>query len=156
MPLANLKVQLIVGGCDLEHAGAEVLFDGFVGDDGYGSFLQGANDVLALEPRPTFIIRVYGHGDVAHDGFRTSGGYLEVDARCFHDLIANLVEDAILRFHDDLLVGKGSEAGRTPIYHTFAPIHVTPLEQFDETAKHSLRIVLVQGVSVSFPVARTA
>ena len=80
MARADVEVRLVVGGRDLEHAGAEFKIHMLVADDG-DEFLtlrqfsgQRPHDVLADKMRVTRVFRIHGHGGVAGNRLGARGG----------------------------------------------------------------------------------
>ncbi len=93
--------------------------------------------MFALKGGPAFVIRMNCKGDVPHDGLGTCCGDFQIGTRFLHDFIANLVEFALLRLHDDLLVRQRGEADGTPVDHALTTINVAPFIEFYECVQDS-------------------
>jgi hypothetical protein len=77
---ADGVVVEVVGGGDLDHAGAELAVDVFVGDDRDVAVDQRQLDGLADQVGVALILRMHHHGGVAEHGFRAGGGHGEAAA----------------------------------------------------------------------------
>ena len=78
--LADLKVRLVVRRRHLQHAGAEFDIDVFIGHDRQMRLIlyrQGPHSVFTNELAVARILRVYGDGRVARDGFWASSRNLK-------------------------------------------------------------------------------
>ena len=98
--LADLEVELVVRGRDLERARAEGEVHGLVGDDGDRLARERPPHGFADEVGVTLVRRVHGHGDVGHDRFGARRGDFQETARLVHHLV----------FHDSratLFCGRG-------------------------------------------------
>ena len=114
MTLADQEVGGVVSRGDFENAGAELHVDVVVPDDGDAALLfgkfgwKGAKDMLSNEGRVTGIFRIHRNGCVTGDCLRSSGGDGEKSTGFTNHGDSEVIEQALLLFHDDFLVGKGS------------------------------------------------
>ena len=97
-----------------------------------------------------------GEGDIAHNGFRAGGGYLEIFARGINQFVADFVKFAVLRLHNHFLIGKGRAADWAPIDHPFSTVDIAVVKQADKCFEHCFGVIGVQGVDRAFPVTGTA
>ena len=107
MPLADVKVGLIVRGRDLQHTGAELDVDVLISDDGKVRLVlhwQRPDSVLADQMTIARIPRVHRKTAVAGDGFRSRGGDLQPSVRLPNNLHLEIIELAVLLLHNDLLI----------------------------------------------------
>ena len=114
MTLADQEVGGVVSRGDFENAGAELHVDVVVPDNGDAALLfgkfgwKGAKDMLSNEGRVTGIFRIHRNGCVTGDCLRSSSGDGEESAWLANNGDSEMIEQALLLFHDDFLVGKGS------------------------------------------------
>ena len=156
---ADLEVGFVVGRGHLQHARTEVEGHVIVGDDGDDPLLfrhiqrQRAIDVLADEVRVAGIVGVHGYGRVGGDCFRPSGGDGQERARKLHHLHAEVVHEALLFLHGDLLVGQCRERGRTPVHHALAAVNQALLVQINKHLLHAPGILRIHREAGAGPVA---
>ena len=72
--LAECEVVGVVGGRDLDRAGAEVAADPFVEDDGDFAADERQAELFAVEMQVALVFRMDGDGGVAEHGFGAGGG----------------------------------------------------------------------------------
>ena len=107
MPLTYFKVGLVIGGRDLEHSGAKLYVNMLVGNDGQMSLIlhrQRSNSMLADEVPVARVPWIHRDAAVARDRLRPRGGDLQPSIRLLDDLHLEIIELAVLLFHDDFLV----------------------------------------------------
>ena len=159
MAQADLEVGFVVGRSDLQHARAKVEGHVIVGDDGDDPLLlrhiqrQRTVDVFADEVRVAGIVGVHGHGRVSGDCFRPSGGDGQERARKLHHLHAEVVHEALLFLHHDLLVGERREGRRAPVHHALAAVDQALLVEVHEHLLDAPGIVRVHGEAGAGPIA---
>ena len=130
-----------------------------VGDDGDDPLLlrhiqrQRTVHVFANEVRVAGIVGVHGHGRVGGDCFRPSGGDGQEGARKLHHLHTEVVHEALLFLHHDLLVGERREGRRAPVHHALAAVDQALLVEVHEHLLDAPRILRVHGEAGAGPIA---
>ena len=156
---ADLEVCLVMGRGHLQHARAEVEGHVLVGNDGDDPLLlrhiqrQSSVDVFADEVRVAGIVGVHGHRGVSGDRLRPGGGDGQERARKLHHLHAEVVHEALLFLHGDLLVGERRERGRTPVHHAFAAVNQALLVKINKHLLHAPGILRIHGEAGAGPIA---
>ena len=156
MAPTDLKIERVMSRGNFEHPCAKVLFHRIISNDRNFSRLQRSAYFSALQAGPALILRMDGEGDIAHDGFRAGGGYLEILAGRVHQFIADFVKFTVLRLHDHFLIGKGRAADWAPIDHPFSTVDIAVVKEADKCFEHCFGVIGIQGVDRAFPVAGTA
>ena len=157
VPLANIKVGLVVCWRDLQHACAKLDVDMLVGNDRQMRLVfhrQRPHRMFANQVSVARIVRVHRKPTVAGDGLRPRGRNLQPSARLLDDLHLEIIELAVLLLHDDLLVRKGSQRFWTPVHHPLAAINQPFFIKIHEHALHAFRVALVHRETQPRPVAR--
>ncbi len=160
--LADFEVRLVVRRRHLEHAGAELKIHVLVADDGDELLLarefggQGTDDVFADVFRIARVFRIHGHGGVAGNCLRPGGGDGQKCSRRFGDFDFEIIERALLLFHDYFLVGQRGERNRTPVHHTLAAIDEAFFVKLDKHLLDAARIFRVHREPFARPIARRA
>ena len=93
---AQFEVVHVVGRGDLEAAGAELLADVGVADDGQFAAHQGQDDAPADVFHVARVLGMHGHGRVAEHGFGPGGGHGK-EPRLVLEGILDVVEMALAR-----------------------------------------------------------
>ena len=125
VPLADLEVVGIVGGCHLHRTGAEGGVDVIVGNDRDTAAGQRQLDLGAHQMRIAFVVGMHRDGGVAEHGLDPGGchGDRAVTDRDQLALVVRMI---------DFNVRQGGEAARTPVDDALGPIDqavvVEPLE----------------------------
>ena len=106
MAHADLEVRLVVGGRDLESAGAE--FDVHMVVRNHRNFRVGERAIHRAADvfRIARILGIHRHRHVTHQSFRAGGGNLQELAGCICEFVFHIIQLRLLRGHDDLLVGQ--------------------------------------------------
>ena len=152
--MADFKVGDVVGGRNFKNARAEFHIDIFVADNRNRGFGEGAPNVFADVFLIAFVVGVDRDGGVAHNCFGAGGGDFKKSPRLFDDFVFHLEELAFLGGHNDLLVRERGEVYGAPVYHALAAVDVALFEKFDKRRQDAARIVVVEGMHESRPVAR--
>ena len=150
---AQVVVVDVVGGGDLQGAGAELAVHVFVHDDGHHAAHAGHYDALALEPGVALVLGVHAHGGVTHDGLGTGGGDDDIFILALHE-VAEVEEFAVALLVDDLLVADGGEGLGIPVDHTHAAVDEPLVVEVDEDAHHALVAYIVHREGVCAAAAR--
>ena len=156
---ADLEVGFVVGRGDLQHARAKVEGHVIVGDDGDDPLLlrhiqrQRTVHVFANEVRVARIVGVHGHRGVSGDRLRPGGGNGQERARKLHHLHTEVVHEALLFLHHDLLVGERREGRRAPVHHALAAVDQALLVEVHEHLLDAPRILRVHGEAGAGPIA---
>ena len=155
----DFKVRLVVRGRDLEHAGAELELDGLVADDRDRLLIferERPDRVLADVFRVAFVLRVDGDRGVARNrlGARRRDG--EERSRLLGDFDFEIVEEALVRLHDDFLVRERRERRRAPVHHALAAVDIALFVEIDEDLLNARGILFVHREAFPRPVAGAA
>ena len=148
VPLADLEVGLVVRGRDFQARrcrsrkstassptiGMAVLII---------SRGSGRRTCLPMRCRVARVLGIHGDRGIAGDGLRPGGGDRQETARLFHHLHFEIIEQPLLRLHDDLLVAQRGERDRAPVDHAFAAIDQAFFVKIHEDALHAARVVLI-------------
>ncbi len=151
--LAYLKIHLVVGGSDLERAGAEFPIHGRICDNRYGGAIQRTPHRLPDQVRVARIAGMDRDRNVARNRLRPRGGHLNVPARLAGQLVTHLVKGAIDRLHDDFLVGEGGERGRTPVHHAFSAVNPAATKKLRKGSGNGAIVVGIHREHRPIPVA---
>ena len=156
---AHLEVVEVVGGSDLDRAGALLRIGIFIGDDRDAPSDQRQNDVLPDEIRVAFVVRMHGHRGVAEHGLRSRGrnrderrGIVRVERDAL-ERIANVPE---MPLHLDLLhleVGDGGEQLGVPVDQPLVLVDEPLAVKLNEHLAHGAREAFVHGEALARPVA---
>ncbi len=152
---AQVVVVDVVGGGDLQGAGAELAVHILVHDDGHHAAHAGHDDALALEPRVALVLGMDAYGGVAHDGLGTGGGHHDVAVLALH-IVAQVEQLAVAFLVDDLLVADGGEGLGVPVDHAHAAVDEPLVVEVVEYADHALVAHIVHGERGAVPVAAGA
>ena len=161
MALRHFVVGGIVGGSDLDAAGAELGIDRIIRDDGEPTVLEGEEAMPADQGLVAGIGRVHGHGLVPEHRFGAGGGH---DDECVRSRLALVVQQrvfevpqaAALLGHDHLLVGECRAGRGIPIHHPSAAIDESFAVEVHEDPLDAAGILGIHGESFARPVARGA
>ena len=159
VPLANIKVGLVVCWRDLQHACAKLNVDMLVGNDRQMRLVfhrQRPHRMFANQVSVARIVRVHRKPTVAGDGLRPRGRNLQPSARLLDDLHLEIIELAVLLLHDDLLVREGRQRLGAPVHHPLAAVDVPLFIEIHEDALHAFRVFLVHRETQPRPIARCA
>ena len=151
----HLKVVGVVGGGDLDHAGALGHVGVLVADDGDLLVQQRQDDVAAVQMGVAGVVGVDGHGGVAQHGLGAGGGQLQHLAGLL-DRVQQVPEVAVLLGVLHLGVRDGGVAVGAPVDHPVAPVDQALVIQPDEHLAHGVRAALVHGKALPLPVAAAA
>lgn len=143
MTLANFEIVEVVGGGNLDGAGAVLGVGVFVGDDGDFAVGEGEFDKTTDEVLIAGIIRVDRDGSVTEESFGASGtdddfGMFDVRiivgsaVRGGAELIGDFPEVAVFVFVLDFDIGEGGLVLRTEIDEFFAAVDHTVVPHFLE------------------------
>ena len=151
--LAQHVVVYVVGRGYFQTAGTELDVDVVVHDDGYDAVDQRHDYLLPFEEGVAGIVGVDAHGRIAQDGFGTGRGHDDVFVLPF-DVVAQVVELAVLLLVDYLFVREGGERLGVPVDHAHAAVDETFVVEVDKHFQHTLGAHLVHGEGGAVPVAR--
>ncbi len=141
--LAHGIVVHVVGGRDLDHAGAEGRVDVVVGDHRYRAVAQRQLHPLPDQVVVARIVRMHHHRDVAQHGLGAGRGHhqavlqLAVDRlRSVGERVADMPEVAVFLLAFDLQVADGSLEHRVPVDQPLAAVDQALLVQAHEGFGH--------------------
>jgi len=156
MALADRKVVGVVGGGDLDAAGAEVGIDVVVGHDRNLTPHQRQGQCLAHQIGVARILGVHRHGRVAQQGFRPGGGHLQVGAAISRSTatqrITEMPEVAVHLLHLHLQITHRRARGGAPVDQVFAAVDQPLLVQAAEGFHHRGAAAGVEGEALALPV----
>ncbi len=152
----DFKVGLVVGRRDLQRAGAELDVHVIVGDHRDRGVRERPEHRASHVFRKARVLRVHGHGHVAHQRFRTGGGDFKELAGRVRELVLHEVELRALRRHNHLLIGQRGERDRAPVHDALTAVDQAFLEQLHENVADPLGIGLVHGEALARPIAGAA
>ena len=154
--LAEGEVVGVVGGRDLDGAGAEVAADPVVEDDGNLAADERQAELFAVEMEVALVFRMDGDGGVAEHGLGAGGSDGEKLAGVFavgvEDGVADLPEMALVLVVDDFEIADGGLAARAPVDDVSAAIDEPLLVEADEGFADGDGEVLVHGEVFAAPV----
>ncbi len=151
--LAEHVVVDIMGRGDFQAACAELHVDIIVLDHGYLTANQRHDHTLALEMGVFGIVGIDTHGCVAHNGFRTGGGYNGIPVLADY-IIAQIVELAVLLFIDHFNVAQSGLGLGIPVDHPLAAVDKPAAVKIDKYLCDTFRPQFVHGEGGAAPVAR--
>ncbi len=151
MARADLEVGGVVGGRDLEGAGAELGLDGLVGDDGNGPVDDGKHDVLADQPGEAGVVGVHGDGGVAEIGLGARRGDRHVP-RAVLEGVAHAPEMPFDLAVLDFEVGDGAQQSRRPVDEALAAIDEALVIEVDEGGADGAAGAGVHGEALAGPI----
>ena len=173
--LADVPVVEVVGGGDLDGAGAFLRVGVGVGDDGDGAADQRQADGLADEVGVAGVVGVDGDAGVAEHGLGAGGGDDEVVAvfpvggaavvveggrvavgRAVLQRVAQAPEVALLLDLLDLEVGDGGLEVRVPVDQALAAVDQAAVVEVDEDLQDRVVKTLVHGEAVAREVEAVA
>ena len=137
VPQPHFVVVEVVGGGDLDAAGAKGRIHGLVGDDRQLPAHQGQARPLADQGAETLVLRMHRHRGVAEHGLRAGGCHHQVvlavgDAGAAAQRVAKVPKAALLLHVDHLQVGDGGAQSRIPVHQPLAAVDEALLMQPDE------------------------
>ena len=153
--LAHVKVVGVMAGCDLDAAGAEVLFHIIIGENGQQTAYQGQDGVLAMEMSVTLIFRVDGNAGIAQNGLRTGGGNDHV-LPGFLDFVLDVPQMALLLAVFHLCIGQSGSTVGAPVDDPAAPVDQALFIQILKGLTHRFGAAFVHGEAAAAPVGRSA
>ncbi len=156
MPLPDVKVRLVMGGGDLEDAGAKLDIDVIISHNQqlFLVFLRQRPHRMFTDQMPvTRILRVYRNTAVARNGLGPRGRDLKPGIRLLHNLHLEVVELAVLLLHDDLLIRKRSQRFGAPVHHPLAAINQPLFVEVHKHALHAFRVILIHREAQARPIA---
>ena len=151
VPLAYLKVVVVVARGDLQRAGAELGGDGLVGDDGDDAPQDGEDGTAAHEVRVPLVVGVDGHRGVAEQGLGPRGG--DRNGAAVREGVADVVEGGVFVRVLDLQVREGGGAARAPVDDALAAVDEALAVEVDERGADRQAGALVQCEGAARPVA---
>ena len=158
--LADLEVDRVVAGRDLERAGAELPLDRLVADDRQLAFDDRELRFVADEGAVAFVLGVDGDAGVGDDRLRPGGGDRDRLAGrlalVVEERVADVPEVAFLLAMHHLQVGEGGLAARAPVDDPLASIDQPLLIEVVEGGADGLGRAFVHGEAFAAPVGRGA
>ncbi len=148
---AQLPVVHVVGGRDLQAAGAEVLVHVGVGDDGQFAVHQGQAHGAADGRAVAGVLGVHRHRGVAQHGLGPGGGHGE-GAPAVGQGVRYMVERALLGRELHLVVGQGGVAAAAPVDDVLAAVDEALVVEAHEHRAHGLGQAFVHGEPLPGPV----
>ena len=153
--LAHFKVVGVVGGCDLDHAGALGHIGMLVQDDGYFLIQQRQNHMAAVQMGISRIFRVDSDRRIAQHGFRTGGGQLQHFPRFLHR-IQQVPEISFLFRIFDFGIRQGGVAAGAPVNQAVSAVDQLLFIQTHEDFAHRAGAAFVHGKAFPGPIAGRA
>ena len=162
MPLADLRIDFVMGRRDFQHPGAEFDIDPLIANDRNEPLLprhiqrQRPHHLPANQMRIPGVLWIHRHCRVRRNRFRTRRRNGQKRARFIRQLHPKMIHESLLRLHDHFLVRQRRQRGRTPVDHPTPPINQTLLMQIHKHPLHTTRIIVVHGETRTVPVTRTS
>ena len=150
--LSHFKVVGVVGGRNLDHAGALGHIGMLVQDDGNLLVQQRQDHMAAMQMRIARIFRVDGDSRIAQHSFRTGGGQLQHFPRFLHR-IQQVPEIAFLLRIFDFRVRQGGVAAGAPVDQAVSAVDQLLFIQAHEDFAHRAGAAFVHGKAFPGPVA---
>ena len=157
MARADFKVVEIVGGRDLDRAGAFFRVGIAVGDNRDQPADQRQHNLFALQMGVALVVGMHRHGGVAEHGFRPRRRHHDIlvggPPRLVGDGIFEMPERALdgLRHHFD--VGNRRQQLGVPVDETLVLVDQPGAKKLDEGLEHGLGRAVVHGETLARPVA---
>ncbi len=148
--LAELEIVGIVGGSDLEAAGAEGGIHMGVRDHGDIPFHQGQAHGFAHEVAESLVLGMNRHRGVPEHGLRTGGGHYNLAAP--GQGIGDVVDAALLLLVLHFQVRQGGLAAGAPVDDVVPAIDQALFKKPDEDLPHRPGQALVHGEALPAPV----
>ena len=158
VPLPDLEVVRVVGGGDLQAAGAELPVHALVGDHRDLAVGERQPDALPHEGPVPRVLRVHRDRHIAEERLRAGGGHREPRPRVVGERVGDAPEVPRLPFGGglDLVVGERGAVHRAPVHHPLAPVDEAPVVEGGEDGAHRPGEALVHGEPGAAEVAGTA
>ncbi len=153
--LAHGVVVGVVGGRDLDHAGAKGLVHVVVGDDRDFAVAQRQLHVLADQRGVALVFGVHHHGHVAQHGFGAGGGHGQ-RAGAVGQRVGDVPHEAVFFFALDFQVAHRAHQDRVPVDQALAAVDQALLIQLHKGLGHDLGQLVVHGEVLAAPVHRVA
>ena len=150
--LPQSKIVRVVGGRYFDRTCPEFAVHIVVGDDGDFAPDQRQPQPLAVKMQIAFVVGMHRDGGVAQHRLRPSRRDGDETAWLLQNLVAYLPEAAFLLFVNDLKIGDGGLATRTPINDISAAIDQPLLVQANEGLSHRDRELLAHGEIFARPI----
>ena len=154
VPLADLVVERVVPGRDLQGPGAKLLLHRLVGDDGQLTADDRKHRRLADDVAVALVLGVDRHAGVGEHRLRPHGGDGHVAAAL--DRVADEVQHVVVLLPLDLEVGDGRPVVRAPVDDARSAVDPTALVEGDERRHHRAVVARVHGEAQPRPVHRRA
>lgn len=159
MALGDGKIGRVVSRGYLEDARAEGHVDLLVADDGDPTLLwrkfggKRTEGKLTDEGGVARVFGIYGDGGISRNRFGSGGrdGEELLLGSGYGD--TEMVEQSLLLFHDDLLIGKSGPRNWAPVDHSTTPIDQFLMEEIDKDFLDASRVGGVHGKAFPGPVA---
>ena len=152
---ADLEVERIVAGRDLEGAGAELRLDALVRDHRHAARDERDDHVLADEVPVALVVGMDGDRDVGEDRGRADGRDRHVPG-AVHERVADVRERVVGILVLDLEVGERSQIVRAPVGHPGVAVDRAALVQVDEPANDGAVVARIHGEPLAAVVERGA
>ena len=121
-------------------------------DHGDSSPYEGDDEALALEEVIALVIGVDTHSGIPHDGLGAGRSHDDV-AILSLDVVAQVIELALLLLIDDFFVTEGCASLRVPVHHTHTTIDQPLTIELYEDVNDALATLLVHREGRTLPVA---
>ena len=152
---ADFEVVVIMGGSNLDGAGAVFHLGVFVGDDGYFPFGKGELDFFVDNCGVASILWINCDGHITKESFGTSGGD-DNFAIALDVGVGDVPESALFVFVLNLDVGEGGLMLRTEVDKFFTSVNHAVVPHFFEGVVNASDDVFVEGEGEVFPGAAGA
>ena len=156
MALPHRVVVGVVRRRDLDDAGAEVLVNVVVGNNGDFAPHQWQRDRLADQVLVALILRVHHHRHVAQHRFGSRGGHHQFFATAIGQRIGDVPQKTVFFGAFDFEVGDGGFQLRVPVHQALAAVDQALLVQPHEGFGDHLGQLVVHGEVFAAPVHRGA
>ena len=155
MPFSHLEIVEVVGGGDLDDAGAELHVHVIIGNDGNPPVQEGQDDVFAHQTGVPFVCRIDRNCRIPQHRLGPGGSNDQVAVAPLHGIPEMpQVSRFILVFHLD--IGESRVTAWTPVDEPVVAVDQPLLEERDENLAHGEGETLIHGEAFPLPVAGTA
>ena len=154
---ADLEVERIVAGRDLERAGAELAVDPLVRDDRHAPLDVRDDHLAADRVAVARVVRVHRDGDVGEDRRRPHGRDRDaVAAVAVRERVADREERVVHLLVHDLEVGDRRLVERAPVDDAVRAVDPAAIPEPDEERHHRADVVVVHREPLARVVERAA
>ena len=151
MALANRVVVGVMRGRDFHHAGAKVLVNIVVCNDGNVAPAERQFHALTNQVFVALVLRVHHHSHVAQHGFGPCGGYCQRAGVIISHRVTDVPHKAVFFFALNFQVTNGRLQNRVPVNQAFSAVNQALLIELHKRRGHDLRHFWVHGEVLVLP-----